>query len=121
MSRRGERVARPAASSREWEVRFKTRDAAKAWNQLCNTHAANAATAFDHMQRTPRERHSRSHPLRGELAEGQVEGRTCERWQYEVTGAGRLWYLIDERKRTIWLEEVRPGHPKKTEARSGRR
>lgn len=38
-----------------------------------------------------------------------------EQWQYEVTGAGRIWYLVDVGKRTLWLRHASPGHPKATE------
>jgi hypothetical protein len=38
-----------------------------------------------------------------------------EQWQYEVTSAGRLWYCIDDKRRTVWLTDAMPGHPKATE------
>jgi len=38
-----------------------------------------------------------------------------EQWQYEVTGAGRLWYCIDDEQRTVWLIDATVGHPKATE------
>jgi len=38
-----------------------------------------------------------------------------EQWQYEVTGAGRLWYAIDDARRTAWLTHASVGHPKNTE------
>jgi hypothetical protein len=38
-----------------------------------------------------------------------------EQWQYEVTGAGRLWYCIDDEHRTVWLTDAVTGHPKVTE------
>lgn len=38
-----------------------------------------------------------------------------EQWQYEVTGAGRLWYCIDDGQRIVWLTEATVGHPKATE------
>lgn len=44
-----------------------------------------------------------------------MNGEPMEQWQYEVTGGGRLWYCIDDEKRTVWLTEAAPGHPKATE------
>jgi len=32
-----------------------------------------------------------------------------------VTGSARVWYLIDDDRRTIWLVHAGPGHPKATE------
>lgn len=40
---------------------------------------------------------------------------TLERWQYEVTGAGRVWYLVDDERRTVWISYAGVGHPKATE------
>ena len=36
-------------------------------------------------------------------------------WQYEVTAGGRIWYCIDDDKKTVWLTAVHIGHPKATE------
>jgi hypothetical protein len=32
-----------------------------------------------------------------------------------LTGAGRIWYLVDEERHTIWVDYAGPGHPKATE------
>ena len=53
--------------------------------------------------------------LEGQPGTRVVNGIELEQWQYEVTGAGRLWYCIDDTKRTIWLTEASPGHPRATE------
>jgi hypothetical protein len=44
-----------------------------------------------------------------------VNGQDMEQWQYEVTGGGRLWYVIDDQTKTVWLTEATTGHPKVTE------
>jgi hypothetical protein len=44
-----------------------------------------------------------------------VNGRLLEQWQHEVTGAGRVWYVIDDDRRTAWMTDASPGHPKETE------
>jgi len=38
-----------------------------------------------------------------------------EQWQIEVTGGGRIWYLVDDDARTVWLVEAGTGHPRATE------
>jgi hypothetical protein len=43
------------------------------------------------------------------------KGGSRVEWQYEVTGAGRLWYCIDDEHRTAWLTDTVTGHPKATE------
>jgi hypothetical protein len=60
-------------------------------------------------------RSERQHPLRGDLGEREVMGQRMEQWQYEVTAAGRLWYCIDDDRRTVWLMDSMVGHPKATE------
>jgi hypothetical protein len=36
-------------------------------------------------------------------------------WQIEVTGGGRVWYLVDREKSAIWIYYAGPGHPKATD------
>ncbi|MGW6196243.1 hypothetical protein ACWF0M_08850 [Kribbella sp. NPDC055110] len=38
-----------------------------------------------------------------------------EQWQYEVTGGGRIWYLVDVDQRTVWITYAGTGHPKATD------
>lgn len=114
--KRGERVAPPAGRD-EWDLRFATSEAAKGWEALCQQSPANTAIAW-HELRTrlsspaPTNRH---HQLKGQLSHGTHRGVEMEQWQYEVTGAGRIWYLVDTANRTLWLKHASPGHPKSTE------
>ena len=75
----------------------------------------NARTAWERITTEPRGRSERQHPLRGSLGTRLVNGETLEQWQYEVTGAGRLWYCIDDQRRIVWLIDATTGHPKATE------
>ncbi|MFD7447285.1 hypothetical protein [Streptomyces sp. NPDC059909] len=38
-----------------------------------------------------------------------------ERWQIEVTAGGRIWYLLDIERRTVWIDCASTGHPKATD------
>ncbi|MFI6445238.1 hypothetical protein [Kitasatospora sp. NPDC050543] len=42
-------------------------------------------------------------------------GETLERWQYEVTGGGRIWYLPDDAGRTVWITYAGTGHTRATD------
>ncbi|SFE12423.1 hypothetical protein SAMN04487819_10853 [Actinopolyspora alba] len=53
--------------------------------------------------------------LKGTPRTGTFEGRELPAWQIEVTGGGRVWYLLDEQRRTVWLTHAGTGHPKTTE------
>lgn len=50
-----------------------------------------------------------------ELATGVVKGSAAERWQYEVTGGGRIWYLVDDENRTARIVYAGTGHPNLTD------
>ena len=114
MPKRRERVAPPPAKT-GWDFRFATSDSVSGWQKVCAAAPANARTAWDRITSDPRHRDDRQHPLRGSLGTRTVNGVEMEQWQYEVTSGGRLWYCIDDKRRTIWLTDAMPGHPKATE------
>ncbi len=51
----------------------------------------------------------------GALGKRKVDGIELEQWQFEVTGAGRIWYCIDDSRKTVWMTDCSIGHPKATE------
>ncbi|MFZ5469859.1 MAG: hypothetical protein ACOZIN_10525 [Myxococcota bacterium] len=68
------------------------------------------------MSENPRDRAStRQHRLKGELATRELKGTMLEQWQYEVTGAGRAWYCVDDKHHRVLLTLATTGHPKSTE------
>jgi len=77
---------------------------------------ANTRKAWDLMRTSPGRpetpRHSR---LRGDLATAIYGGRELEQWEIEVTGAGRIFYLLDKDKRAVRITKAETGHPKVTE------
>jgi hypothetical protein len=58
---------------------------------------------------------SRQHRLKHDLASRTLRGQVLDHWQIEVTAAGRVWYLVDREKATVWIDLAGPGHPKETE------
>ena len=58
---------------------------------------------------------TRHHQLKGELSTDTHGGKVLPQWQYEVTGGGRIWYLVDHETRICWLKLASTGHPKATE------
>lgn len=114
--KRGERAAPPAGPD-EWEVRFGTNEAAKGWEELCRQAAANTLAAWQQMRTEPAPRisTSRHHRLKGSLVFGDHRGRRHPCWQLEVTGSGRIWYLLDEESRTVWITFAGTGHPRQTD------
>lgn len=114
--KRGDRAAPPAGPD-EWEIRFGTNDAAKGWDELCRQASGNTRRAWvlmraDPVPNPPTPRH---HQLKGELAMGAHRGRQLPCWQIEVTGGGRIWYLLDDHDRTVWITYAGTGHPRATD------
>lgn len=102
----------------EWELRFATGEAAAGWDELVAQAPGPARDCYDALSRQPRERSrgaSRQHPLKGQLAAREIKGVRLEQWQFEVTGAGRVWYCIDDAHQRVLLTLVTTGHPKETE------
>lgn len=101
----------------EWHVRFSTNEAGKGWEELCQQAAANTRDAFYAMVKNPRPAPptSRHHRLRGSLGTHTKGGVAMEQWQIEVTSGGRIWYAIDDEKRTVWVVYASPRHPKETD------
>jgi hypothetical protein len=114
-ARRGDRVAPPPLRE-EYDLRFASNQAAIGWEQLAAQAAANLRRAYDVIRSHPRTKRSpeRHHRLKGSLGTAAWKGDLLERWQYEVTGAGRIWYLIDDAHRTVWIVHAGPAHPKAT-------
>jgi len=113
--KRGDRVAPPPRAA-EWDVRYADSQAAKGWEALARHAAGNTRDAFEVMRSEPRPKEDgRHHRLRGALATRKFGARELEQWQIEVTGAGRVWYLVDDEQRTVWLTKAACGHPKETD------
>ena len=113
--KRLDRVGPPSVDG-EWEVRFGTSEAAKGWDALCAQVPANTRKAFELMRSRPRPPEDATHyRLRGQLASREFGGRMLEQWQIKVTGAGRIWYLPDDDRRTVWVVYASAAHPKQTE------
>ena len=116
MAKRGERVAPPPRQG-DWELRFATSEAASGWEELCAQAPGPTRDCYDALSGDPRGRSasSRQHPLKGELAARAIKGTKQEQWQYEITGAGRVWYCIDDLNHRVLLTLATTGHPKSTE------
>jgi mRNA-degrading endonuclease RelE of RelBE toxin-antitoxin system len=113
--KRLDRVAPPPVAG-EWDVRFGTSDAAKGWQELCTQFAAITREVFEQMRANPRPPRDTAHyQLKGTLAYRSSNGRSLEQWQVKVSDGGRVWYLPDDEKRTVWVVYASPAHPKQTD------
>lgn len=114
--KRGDRAAPPTVGT-EFEIRFGTGESGTGWEHLARQVPSNLRRAYDTIRANPRSTANpdRHHRLKGSLAVGAWKGAQLERWQYEVTGGGRIWYLIDDERRTVWITFAGTGHPKSTD------
>ena len=111
-AKRGDRVAPPAGPD-EWEMRFFNTPAAKGWEELCRQVPGTTARAWAEIRVRPRPfpESGRHHRLKGQLS----TENGLEQWQYEVTGGGRIWFLVDVDQQTVWITYAGTGHPKATD------
>ncbi|MFF1822214.1 hypothetical protein ACFVWG_33220 [Kribbella sp. NPDC058245] len=111
-AKRGDRVAPPAGPD-QWEMRFDDSASAKGWDELCRQAPGNTARAWSEIRTEPQPfpDTARHHRLKWKV--GTANG--LEQWQYEVTGGGRIWYVVDPERRTVWITYAGTGHPKATD------
>jgi hypothetical protein len=116
MAKRGERVAPPPRRG-EWELRFGESEAAAGWEELCRQAPGPLREAWDVLSRDPRDRTNpdRRHRLRSDLGIRNIKGKALEQWQYEVTGAGRIWYCPDDALHVVFITKASTGHPGETD------
>lgn len=113
--KRRDRVA-PPPRPHEWEIRYASNEAARGWEELCRQAPSNTRDAYDVMRTNPRPpEDTRHHRLRYDFATRKFGARELEQWQIEVTGSGRIWYLVEDETRTVWVVHAGTGHPKATE------
>jgi hypothetical protein len=113
--KRLDRVAPPPVSD-EWTVRFGPSEAADGWEALCTHAHAKTRAAYEMMRSNPRPPENESHyRLKGSLGTRSLAGKELEQWQIKVSGSGRIWYLPDDEKRTVWVVLASVAHPEQTE------
>lgn len=115
--KRGSEVLRP----QPWEFVFGDLRAAKGWAALCATAANAADDAWVAITSDPTRTDHRQHRLKGQLGSGFYRGAVLPQWQYEATGASRIWYLVDKGRRLLVMTAATTGHPTATDQGKTRR
>jgi hypothetical protein len=114
----------PTPKTTEYEVVAASKKTAEIWDQWAATEPNALAAAYDQLAHDPKAHSARQTRLAGGYRTGGYEWRTFDRWQYEVTSGGRVWYFVDDtpsgagkrrRPGQVTIEKVFPGHPKGTE------
>ena len=115
-----------------WTVVGRSRKVSEKWDEFSNQAAGECQRVFDQLATNPLyEDGDRQQRLVGEAGRVTFKGVQYERRQIDVTGSGRVWYLVDptphgsgqkRRLGKVIIDAVIPGHPKETEKRpSGKR
>jgi hypothetical protein len=107
------RVAPPPAAG-GWDLVHLDNKCENGWHDLCQQAPGSARAAYDQIIKDPQHHSDRQHPLRGEFGKKTVGGVEYEQWQYEATGGGRVWYVVDVASRKVIMTHAGVGHPKGT-------
>jgi len=116
MAKRGDRAAPPPAKD-EWDLVFADNSSAKGWDELSRHAPGPLRDAWKILRADPREGapYNRMHQLKAGFKTRAVGGVEYEQWQYEVTGGGRLWYCVDDKRRVLHITYAGTGHPSRTD------
>ena len=115
--KRGGKIPRPIAND-EWTPKFGNNAAGKDWSEMASSKLRPGLIKFwEIVTRHPRSgaNPGRHHRLKGELATKILSGARLEQWQHEISSGGRIWFLIDDKNKIVWVTKVSPGHPSKTD------
>lgn len=114
--KKGDPVAPPPGQG-EYDVRYGNSAAVDGWREVCSKAPGNAGKAWAQMRTdpAPAQPTERHHQLKYQLSHVERGGKRLPQWQIEVTGGGRLWYLVDEEARKVYLVHAGVGHPKATD------
>ncbi|MEY9840195.1 hypothetical protein [Streptacidiphilus sp. EB103A] len=114
--KRGGRAAPPPVDQ-EYDIRFANTEVADGWEHLGRQAANNLRRAFERSvpTRVQWTAPTASTDFKGNLGAAAFKGQILERWQYEVTGGGRIWYLLDDATHTALITYAGTGHPKATD------
>lgn len=114
--KRGDSVAPPPGPD-EYEIKYVKTEAVEGWRELGRKAPGNTAKAWQAMRTNPapHPETDRHHRLKSELATAVHGGEELPQWQIEVLGGGRIWYLLDTKRKIVWLRKASIGHPKETE------
>ncbi|MDQ5895435.1 MAG: hypothetical protein QG596_1696 [Actinomycetota bacterium] len=99
------------------DIRYENRSVVREWEQLFPKFSSQLSQLYDQLASDSRywPKSDKHYQLKGELATKTKGGKPLERWQHKISGAGRIWFLVDEDARTVWLEAAGEGHPSKTD------
>jgi hypothetical protein len=104
----------PGARPGEWDIRFATGESADGWEKLPAHAPGPTKECWERPRQDPRRHDQRQKQLRDKLGSRRVGNQLLEQWQYEVTGAGRVWNCPEDSRRTVWLTYASTGHPSAT-------
>lgn len=110
--KRGDVIPRP----NPWILLAASSAAAGGWEELKRHAKPSLDRAYMAITSDPRRTDERQYQLKGSLGAVKHEGATLDQWQFKVTGAGRIWYAIDDQARTLWLTHAANQHPRETES-----
>ena len=115
-SKRGGPAPRPPKPD-EYGIILATKEAVTGWDDLRRQAPGPTATLYDRLTAHPHkiDNPRRQGKLKGALGSRTVKGREYQQMQYEVTGGGRVWYVVDDERKEVLITFASTGHPKSTD------
>ena len=115
MAKHKRSVQRPTKRS-EYTLQHADRSCEVGWADLCASQRNVCADLFDRLADDPTQvdNPDKQHRLKGLYATETVLGVEYEQWQYELAKGARVWYVVDEKSKTVFLTKVATAHPNET-------
>lgn len=86
------------------------------WSEVARRPADVGAALDDRLVKDPRQTENRDWhgPLKGAFGRATVNGVVLEQWQYEIAGGGRVWCVVQDDGRIVWITRAAARHPNET-------
>lgn len=101
-----------------WTVKIVSSSVQKQWKLALEAEPELMEKERERLKTRPLDRSrnpSRTHKLKGGLAQKRVGDQVLEQWQHEITGSARIWYCPDKPNRIVYVTYISLSHPKVTE------
>lgn len=117
MPGRARTVRRQSPGPRQWVLRPASARARREWEDATAADPEVMAAIRERLRSRPLDRSdnpSRTHQLRGPLADKRIGDKRLPQWQHELSASGRVFYCPDLDERIVWVTRVDLSHPRET-------
>ena len=115
MAKGNRSVTRPTKQT-EYTLRHADRASEVGWTDLAASQRNGCADLFDRLTTDPTlvDNPNKQHRLKGSLSTTTVGGVEHDQCQYEMGKGARVWYVVDQHTKSVYLTRVATAHPNQT-------